>query len=584
MQTKHMNEDSSKAAMKKELNLIKNQMDSIQQIGMRLSSELRIDKLLLLIMDEVTRLMNAERSTFFIVDGERGELWSKIAQKAEVKEIRLKIGVGIAGYVAQSGETINIPNAYEDERFDPTTDKKTGYKTRSILCMPIFEPNAGKNKEREIIGALQILNKLSGTFNKDDEYLLSSLASQISIAIINSRLYSKLEQKVNEINFLFNIEKELNNYEDSSLLLQKVMEEINRVLGIEATVISLFDPENDHISHSIASHLSTEKLSKLDRDLDGGLLRKILNEKDVYLTNDAKTDPYHNAKFDKQIELDIQQFAIIPLLVNNRVTGIIEVFNKTGVNEIFRQTDIQLLRSLTSQIAQSLENRKLREEKHKADRLASIGNMMSAIVHDLRTPINNIKGFVELMEEEPEVNIRNEYAAIVEEQVDLLTNMTKDVLQFAKGETTVLPVKCSVNKLVEKFEKTYRNSVVKRGYAFDVSCNAVANIYVDEEKILRVFMNIMKNALEAMEEKGKFKLSAELIDSEVEFCLADTGKGIPPAIKDKLFDSFVTSGKETGTGLGLAIVKKIVDEHNGRIKVESEPGKGAKFKLYFRKI
>ena len=78
-----------------------NQLHYIQQIGKSLSSVLNRDKLLILIMDEVTRLMNAERGTLFIVDSEKGELWSKIAQKAEIKEIRLKIGVGIAGYVAK---------------------------------------------------------------------------------------------------------------------------------------------------------------------------------------------------------------------------------------------------------------------------------------------------------------------------------------------------------------------------------------------------------------------------------------------------------------------------------------------------
>ena len=94
--------------VEKKLNRKEIEMLSIQHIGKALSSELRIEQLLLLIMNEVTRLMNAERSTFYIVDEERGELWSKIAQKAEILEIRLKIGTGIAGHVAKTGEIINI--------------------------------------------------------------------------------------------------------------------------------------------------------------------------------------------------------------------------------------------------------------------------------------------------------------------------------------------------------------------------------------------------------------------------------------------------------------------------------------------
>ena len=91
------------------------QLHSIQQIGIALSSVLNQDELLILIMDEVTKLMNAERSTLFIVDNEEGEIWSKIAQKAEIKEIRQKIGMGISGYVAKTGEKINIKDAYQDK-------------------------------------------------------------------------------------------------------------------------------------------------------------------------------------------------------------------------------------------------------------------------------------------------------------------------------------------------------------------------------------------------------------------------------------------------------------------------------------
>ena len=153
------------------------EMNSIQQIGRALSSELRIERLLMLVIEEVNKLMDAERGTFYIVDQEKGELWSKVAQKAEILEIRLKIGVGIAGHVAKTGDVINIPDAYKDKRFNPEIDKKTGFKTRSILCMPIFEASNDSSKEKNIIGVLQILNKRNGIFEENDEELLASMAA-----------------------------------------------------------------------------------------------------------------------------------------------------------------------------------------------------------------------------------------------------------------------------------------------------------------------------------------------------------------------------------------------------------------------
>ena len=154
-----------------------NEMHSMQQIGKTLSSVLDRDRLLILIMEEVTRLMNAERGTLYIVDTEKGELWSKIAQKAEITEIRLKVGVGIAGHVAKTADIINIKDAYKDNRFDPTTDKKTGYRTNSILCMPILEPVKKKNQIGETIGVLQILNKKGGVFGGGRRSVNQSLFS-----------------------------------------------------------------------------------------------------------------------------------------------------------------------------------------------------------------------------------------------------------------------------------------------------------------------------------------------------------------------------------------------------------------------
>lgn len=558
--------------------------DSIQQIGMALSSELNLDRLLILVMDEVNRLMNSERGTFYIVDEERGELWSRIAQKAEIKEIRLKIGVGIAGYVAKTGETINIEDAYNDSRFDPTTDKKTGYTTRSILCMPILEAAKKDQKKKKIIGVLQILNKRDGVFGPDDEHMLASIASQVAITVNNSRLYTQLEKKVKEQDLLFAIERESNKAYSLEELLSILIDQITDTLKVQAALISLKDKSTNEFVYRVARNINLGHVSDHQDKIERGVVKKVETTGKLYVSNDAQNDALFSKSFGELIGLEVKQFASAPLKIDNQVIGILEVFNKPEENEFFREEDIRLIESLSSQISRIIENLQLRDEKIKADRLATIGNMMSTIVHDLRTPVNNIYGFVDLMQEEEEAEMRQEYAEIINQQIKNLNNMTTDILQFAKGKTTILPVKVAVDKLIKQFAKLYEGDIQKKGYHFVSECKAPHMIYVDPEKISRVFMNIMKNALEAMEPGGTFSLIANTHDKEVEFLLSDTGMGIPPEIKDRLFDSFVTSGKKDGTGLGLAIVKKIIDEHNGRIVVDSEPGKGTTFKIYFKQL
>ncbi len=572
------------SVLEKKLHRKEIEMNSIQQIGKSLSSELNTERLLLLIMDEVTRLMNAERSTFYIVDSERGELWSKIAQKAEIMEIRLKIGVGIAGNVAKTGQVINIEDAYNDDRFDSSTDKKTGYKTHSILCMPIFEPLKDDKTKPDIIGVLQILNKKDGVFDSEDEDLLSSLASQIAISIINSRLYTALEKKINEINLLFDIERELNKADNLDELLRILIEKITDTLKVEAALITIMDKQSRDLKTRVAKNIDKTKLMDCKLSLDEGIINEVNRTGELYVTNDAQTDPLFRTAFQKEIGIDIKHLVCAPLKIEDRVIGIMEVFNKPEKNEFFRSDDIRLINSLASQISRSIETYQLKDEKIKADRLASIGNMMSTIVHDLRTPMSNIYGFVDLMQEEEDQNLRQEYAEIIIKQINILNNMTKDILDFAKGKTTILPVKHAVDKLLDDFTKVFKPDVEKKGFKFESACNVQAMIYIDPEKITRVFMNIMKNAIEAMDADGKFSITANQVNGEIEFLLSDTGEGIPAEIRDKLFDSFVTSGKKGGTGLGLAIVKKLIDQHKGRIEVDSEPGKGTTFKIYFKRL
>ncbi|OGS22966.1 MAG: hypothetical protein A2252_07775 [Elusimicrobia bacterium RIFOXYA2_FULL_39_19] len=160
---------------------------ALLEISRLLTKETSLNKLLNLIIDQTTKLMDAERTTLFLYDSDTNELWSYIAQDLEIKEIRLPLGRGIAGNVAKTGKMINIRDAYADPRFDDNLDKNTGFKTRSVLCVPLFD------HRKSMLGVLQVLNKKSGYFREHDESLLNALASNAGVAIENARLYEAQE-------------------------------------------------------------------------------------------------------------------------------------------------------------------------------------------------------------------------------------------------------------------------------------------------------------------------------------------------------------------------------------------------------
>ncbi|HOI73965.1 MAG TPA: HD domain-containing phosphohydrolase [Syntrophales bacterium] len=155
-------------------------------IASDLTSELDFDRLLPLIVGEVTAVMGAERTSLYVIDWERDEIWTKVAEG--IPPIRLPFGKGISGRVAQTGETINAPDAWELPYFDRTFDEKNDFRTRSVLCVPI------KGRLGERIGVLQVINKLDRKqyFDLEDEVFMSALSSQVGIALENSLLVEEV--------------------------------------------------------------------------------------------------------------------------------------------------------------------------------------------------------------------------------------------------------------------------------------------------------------------------------------------------------------------------------------------------------
>ncbi|MBD2665414.1 adenylate/guanylate cyclase with GAF and PAS/PAC sensors [Richelia sinica FACHB-800] len=153
-----------------------------------LGQSLDLEATLQMVMEQARILMQADRSTLFLYRKEMGELWTKVAAAdgQHLIEIRIPSNRGIAGYVASTGQALNIPDAYKDPRFDPTTDKKTGYLTRNILCLPVF------NSANELIGVTQLINKHQGSFTTSDEEFMRAFNIQAGIALENARLFENV--------------------------------------------------------------------------------------------------------------------------------------------------------------------------------------------------------------------------------------------------------------------------------------------------------------------------------------------------------------------------------------------------------
>jgi len=172
---------------------------ALLKIARTISAEIDLDMLLKTMAEQTKFALKADRCTVFLIDKEKNELWSKIALGVDNHtEIRFSMDKGLAGHVAKTGETVNIPNAYNDDRFNPEIDAKTGYKTSNILCMPI------RNLKYEVIGVFQVINKYDGSFTESDEDLLITIGAIAGIALENNRLFESQQRMLKEQKQLFN--------------------------------------------------------------------------------------------------------------------------------------------------------------------------------------------------------------------------------------------------------------------------------------------------------------------------------------------------------------------------------------------
>jgi sigma-B regulation protein RsbU (phosphoserine phosphatase) len=184
------------AEMGRRIAMSRNEVERLRQLidaTKSLNSTLDLEKLLDVILETALHIVDGERGTVYLLNDDGTEIWTKVARgldRDKRKTIRLPIGKGIAGYVAATGDTINIPDAYLDPRFDPEFDRVTGYHTKSILCAPM------KDREGKIVGVFQLLNKNNGVFTDSDATIIDALSVHAAIAIENARLVLQEKEKI----------------------------------------------------------------------------------------------------------------------------------------------------------------------------------------------------------------------------------------------------------------------------------------------------------------------------------------------------------------------------------------------------
>jgi signal transduction histidine kinase/putative methionine-R-sulfoxide reductase with GAF domain len=562
---------------------------ALREVGVALGTTLDLDELLELILAKITDALEADRTTLYFLDENSDELVSRIAQGNSVRSIRLKNGRGIAGHVARTGLPLHVHDAYEDPRFSPEWDMVSGYRTRSILAAPM------KNHLGKTIGVVQVLNKIRGDFTDDDADILAALATQAAVSIDNSRLFMsvtqkniqlldtklQLEHRVRDLKLLFDLEHAMGRAVSLEELFIAVLGEAMRACEAKMGAVALRDPETG----TGAIYVIDERAKKLKRvpyPADVGLIGWAMQHNQVLVTSDAESDPRRDTALDAHVGGATAKTALaVPLEGEHTAAmGAIAIYNKRRGSP-FNDEDRELLELITANASTAIRLQLSREAREREERLTTIGRLLSGVIHDLKTPLTVIGGYVQMMQASKVASERAKFAKLILKQFDHIGAMQREVLEFARGEKSVLSRKVYVQKFFDDVRTQLEGDLAKRGVELVVDVQDRGTARFDEGKMLRVINNLARNAAEAMEPRGGklvIKVTRDKHEPTLVVAFSDTGPGIPKHIEHRLFQSFVTGGKKGGTGLGLAIVKKIADEHGGSVSVQSS-SRGATFTL-----
>jgi signal transduction histidine kinase len=574
------------AALAREVRVSK----ALREVGVALGTTLDLETLLELILEKITDALEADRATLYLIDENSDkQLVSRITQGEGVRSIQLSVGQGIAGHVARTGKPLHVRDAYKDPRFSPEWDMLSGYRTRSILAAPM------KNHLGKTIGVIQVLNKKRGDFTQDDADILAALSTQAAVSIDNSRLFmsvtqkniqlldtkEQLERSVRELKLLFDLEHAMGRATSLEELFLAVLGEAMRACEAKMAAVALRDAE----AHAGALYVIDERAGKIKRvpyPEDTGLIGWAIRNDEVLVSSDAMSDPRRDEALDERVGGATAKTAlVVPLEGEHEAPmGAIAIYNKRG-NRPFTEEDRGLLQRITANASTAIRLQLSREGREREERLTTIGRLLSGVIHDLKTPLTVISGYVQLMQGSDDAAKRERYMELILKQFDHIGAMQREVLEFARGEKSVLVRKVYLQRFFEDVRDQLEADLAKRGVQLVVDVQERGTARFDEGKMLRVVHNLARNAAEAMGRRGgKFviKVTRDKESGDLVVSFSDTGPGIPKEIEHRLFQSFVTSSKKGGTGLGLAIVKKIAEEHGGSITVQSSR-RGATFRL-----
>jgi signal transduction histidine kinase/CheY-like chemotaxis protein len=560
-----------------------NEINALYEAGKSLVAASSVKELLNKIVNLAAGVTEAEIGSLMLID-QSGEFLTIEAYKGLneelVRTVRLPVGESIAGYVAQKGEPLFIDNLEEDERFRRINKER--YTTASLLCVPL-------RLSDKILGVVNMANKKGGVaFTEHDLKLLSTFASQAAIFIDDARQAEDNLRKLMEFKVLFDLSQQLSRVGSVSAMRSTVFEYLKKLMPIDYALWFEWQPGLLTLRPVGATGtdlpLTDTGSIKLDEIREEDIILDNVDFQGVDIEDAGELSCYLAGKIAQQEAFPSpgNNFAALPVIQEGELKHVLCI--GTGDEQQYKEQDISLARLIISLASGFYEREK---GLLNATRLLTMGNMISEISHDLRRPLTNIKGSIQIIKDKfADVIGDSELFGIAEDEIHRLDELVHELVDFSKPhkyETEITDIRKIIHRAAELIGPELRRKNIEFSEVYDDCRWEVA---INKNQILEVFLNLILNSVDAVEENGRISVTGKLDrpsfkkSEYLAIKISDNGHGIKKENLSKIFDRYYTT-KKTGTGLGLAVVERIMSAHGGTLDVKSESGVGTDFTLYF---
>jgi K+-sensing histidine kinase KdpD len=444
-----------------------------------------------------------------------------------------------------------------------------------------------------LMNAVQSLNRGAFAYLEkplDPENLLSVIKRGLEkqhLVLENRLLMEELERHNRITNTLLSVSQAVSQSLDLQKIIDSGLEQVTQCTGIDATFVYL--KENDHLRLKGHHGLSPGTVMDMPEEIEksSAIIRRIFEQSGPVVIGDLTRYTGNDLGF--LSSGGYRSFAGVPMTILGEIIGIMGV--ATDFASWFSTSNIELLNGISREIAIAVRNAQLYEEASSARALRELDAMrtefLANVSHELRTPLAVIKGSANSLLQ-PDVifdeQTRRDFLVSIDKDADTLSRLVDDLLMMSRLEANALEVKKKPHKLIEVISsiKDRLDSLTAKHRLHINIPDDLPSVEIDDVRIGEVLTNLVENAVKFSDDNTNIYVKAYAGNKEIIVSVADEGFGIPPELHQKIFERFFQgdgrrAGRRKGTGLGLAICQGIIDAHGGKIWVESQPGKGAKF-------